>query len=339
MILIGLTGENCAGKSTVAEYLIKKGFYYYSLSDVIREELVKEGKEITREALIAKGNELRKKYGPDILAKKILEKLTPDRNYIIDSIRTVAEAKKFFETGKMTLIYVTASQETRFNRMKARKREGDPKSFEAFKMIEELELTSKDEFGQQLLEVFKLANKKIENETNFADLYDKIDRILSEISEEFKVERPSWDEYFMSIAQVIASRSNCLKRHTAAIIVKDNRIISTGYNGTPRGIKNCNEGGCPRCKSFADSGTKLEECLCSHAEENAIVQAAYHGISVKDGVLYTTFSPCILCTKMIINAGIKEVIYNSAYPLSETSFKLLKEAKILVRQVELKKQK
>ncbi|MBI2252852.1 MAG: cytidine/deoxycytidylate deaminase family protein [Armatimonadetes bacterium] len=145
--------------------------------------------------------------------------------------------------------------------------------------------------------------------------------------------RPSWDEYFLEIARVAASRSNCMKRKVAAIIIKDKRIISTGYNGTPRKTKNCNEGGCPRCNNLADSGTNLEECFCSHAEENAITQAAYHGISLQNSLLYSTFSPCLICAKMIINAGIKEVVYNSDYPLAEISLNLLKEAQIKVRSL------
>ena len=124
---------------------------------------------------------------------------------------------------------------------------------------------------------------------------------------------PSWDEYFMAIAHVVASRSTCNRRQVAAVIVKDNRIISTGYTGTPRGITNCNEGGCPRCNSTVPSGKSLDECLCSHAEENAITQAAYHGISVKGATLYTTFSPCLICAKMIINSGIACVVYNDCY--------------------------
>ncbi len=146
-----------------------------------------------------------------------------------------------------------------------------------------------------------------------------------------KEKRPDWDKYFMDIAEVASRRSNCCRRHVAAVIVKDRRIISTGYNGTPRGIKNCDEGGCPRCSSDAPSGEKLEECLCSHGEENAIVQAAYHGISVKDSTLYTTFSPCLLCAKMIINAGIKEVIYRDRYTIDSTSRRLLEEAHIILR--------
>ena len=146
-------------------------------------------------------------------------------------------------------------------------------------------------------------------------------------------ERPDWDEYFMEIAKVVALRSNCSRRHVAAVIVKDKRIISTGYNGTPRGITNCNEGGCPRCSGHAPSGTGLEECICSHGEENAIVQAAYHGICVKDATLYTTFSPCLLCAKMIINAGIREVVYNESYSIDGTSRRILAEAGVILRPV------
>lgn len=143
--------------------------------------------------------------------------------------------------------------------------------------------------------------------------------------------RPDWDEYFMEIARVVALRSNCSRRHVAAVIVKDKRIISTGYNGTPRGIRNCDEGGCPRCASHAPSGTNLTECLCSHGEENAIVQAAYHGICVKDSTLYTTYSPCLLCAKMIINAGIREVVYRERYSIDSTARAILQEAGVKIR--------
>jgi dCMP deaminase len=148
-------------------------------------------------------------------------------------------------------------------------------------------------------------------------------------------ERPGWDEYFMGIARVVALRSNCVKRKVAAVVTLDRRIISTGYNGTPRGTRNCNEGGCPRCNDFALSGTNLAECLCSHGEENAITQAAYHGVTLRGATLYTTHCPCLLCTKMIINAGIAEVVYNADYPLSGASLDLLRESGVKVRQIPL----
>lgn len=154
-------------------------------------------------------------------------------------------------------------------------------------------------------------------------------------------ERPSWDTYFMNIANQVATRSNCCSRQVAAIIIKDKRIISTGYNGTPRNTKNCNEGGCARCwnKVHGDgavkTGTQLEECTCSHGEENAIVQASYHGVSINGSTLYTTFSPCLMCAKMCINSGIVEIVYADEYPLSETAQKLLLEAGVILRKINL----
>jgi dCMP deaminase len=160
-----------------------------------------------------------------------------------------------------------------------------------------------------------------------------VDELLVRLLKE--IQRPNWDEYFMDIAKVVASRSNCIKRKVAAIIVRDKRVISTGYNGTPRGTRNCNEGGCPRCNSLAPSGTRLDECLCSHGEENAIVQASYHGVSLKDATIYSTFAPCLMCAKMIINSGIREVIFNMDYPLNESAFKLFAEAGVFVRKLKV----
>ena len=149
-----------------------------------------------------------------------------------------------------------------------------------------------------------------------------------------KRQRPSWDRYFMDIAHVAASRSNCSRRQVAAVLVRDRQVVSTGYNGTPRGVRNCSDGGCPRCNSDTPSGHGLGDCLCSHAEENSIVQAAYHGIAVKGSTLYTTFSPCLTCAKMIINAGIREVVYRRHYSIDDVSTRLLLEAGVKIRAVE-----
>jgi len=146
--------------------------------------------------------------------------------------------------------------------------------------------------------------------------------------------RPDWDTYFMEIAHVVATRANCSRRKVAAVVVSENRIISTGYNGTPRGVKNCFEGGCPRCAGTAPSGSSLEECICVHAEQNAICQAAYHGTSLAGATLYVTISPCLTCAKMIINAGIREVVYDEEYAFNDQTRALLAEAKVLCRRIE-----
>jgi dCMP deaminase len=144
--------------------------------------------------------------------------------------------------------------------------------------------------------------------------------------------RPGWDTYFMDIAHVAARRGNCRRRQVAAVIVRDRRVISTGYNGTPRGVKNCYEGGCERCASDAPSGSDLGECICCHAEENAITQAAYHGIAVRDAVIYTTLNPCLMCAKMIINAGLIEVVYQDEYHFSERTMDLLAQGGVKCRK-------
>lgn len=145
-------------------------------------------------------------------------------------------------------------------------------------------------------------------------------------------QRPGWDAYFMGIAHMAARRANCSRRQVAAVIVSDQRIISTGYNGTPRGVKNCFEGGCARCSGTAPSGASLEECICVHAEQNAICQAAYHGIRTQGATIYVTLSPCLTCCKLIINAGIREVVYgDDQYAFNEQAKALLDEAGVALR--------
>ncbi|MBI1882856.1 MAG: AAA family ATPase [Chlamydiae bacterium] len=330
-MIIGLTGRNGSGKGTVAEFLKQKGFIYTSLSDVIREEMKERSIPITRENLIRIGNELRTQGGPSVLADKILTQLDHDKNYAVDSIRNPHEAKALKARRDFILAYVDAALETRFERIKARGRENDPQTLEEFIRLENLERNSKNPTSQQLDETQALADIVIQNNGTLDVLNEQIIQILKQHGS--RTSRPGWDDYFMGIAKVVALRSNCIKRKVAAVIVKDKRIISTGYNGTPRGVKNCMDGGCPRCNSFAPSGTLLEECLCSHAEENAITQSAYHGVTIKDSTIYSTFSPCLMCTKMIINSGIREVIYSHDYSLGEVSLKLLEEAHVKVKKL------
>ena len=146
-------------------------------------------------------------------------------------------------------------------------------------------------------------------------------------------ERPSWDEYFISIADDVRQRSTCLRRRVGAIVVKDKRILSTGYNGTPKGITNCSDGGCARCARVVETGTSLNECICVHAEENAIVQAASHGVAIRDATLYCTLCPCSYCAKSIINAGIVEVVFAGSYKMDEVTENLLREAKVVFRKL------
>jgi len=144
--------------------------------------------------------------------------------------------------------------------------------------------------------------------------------------------RPSLDEYFLEIASVVGTRSTCLRNHVGAVIVRDKRIISTGYNGAPRGLAHCLDIGCIRNQENIPSGTMTERCRGVHAEQNAIIQAALHGVSTDGATLYCTHQPCILCAKMIINANIKRVVYLTPYPNPE-SLEFFGEAGVKVEQI------
>lgn len=146
--------------------------------------------------------------------------------------------------------------------------------------------------------------------------------------------RPAWNEYFMKFAILASSRGTCLRRKVGAVAVRDKQLLATGYNGAPKGVRHCSEVGCLRAESGVASGTRHEICRGMHAEQNAIVQAAYQGTSLRGATLYTTVTPCSICAKMIINAGIKHVYYLEPYndPLG---LELLVEAGVMIEQLTL----
>jgi len=148
-----------------------------------------------------------------------------------------------------------------------------------------------------------------------------------------KNHRPDWGSYFMEIARIVSMRSTCLRRNVGAVIVKDKRILATGYNGAPSGLKHCIEVSCLREQMKIAPGERHELCRGLHAEQNAIIQAAYHGVSIYGAHLYCTHLPCSICIKMLINAGISEVYYEDGYP-DALSLSLIEESDILLRKIE-----
>jgi dCMP deaminase len=143
------------------------------------------------------------------------------------------------------------------------------------------------------------------------------------------IDRPSWDEYFMKIAEDVATRATCIRRKVGAVIVKDRRILTTGYNGPPAGISHCTPETCLRTLYNVPSGERHELCRGLHAEQNAIIQAAYHGVSVRDAIIYITHQPCSICTKMLINSGIGKYIFKNPYN-DRLAEEMIKEAGIEV---------
>jgi len=144
--------------------------------------------------------------------------------------------------------------------------------------------------------------------------------------------RPGWDEYYLGIAEAVAARASCSRRRVGAVIVVENAIIATGYNGTPVGVRNCDEGGCPRCASDAPPGAGYDSCICVHAEQNAIVFAARHGNATKGGTLYSTLRPCFGCLKEAIQAGLVRIVYRESFAyepdLEQVFLRLVEESGI-----------
>ncbi len=145
-------------------------------------------------------------------------------------------------------------------------------------------------------------------------------------------DRPDWGTYFMEIARIVSMRSTCLRRHVGAVIVKDKRILASGYNGAPSGLKHCAEVSCLRERMKIASGERHELCRGLHAEQNAIIQAAYHGVSINGAQVYCTHLPCSICIKMLINAGIKDVFYEEGYP-DELSLNMIDESDITLTKL------
>lgn len=143
--------------------------------------------------------------------------------------------------------------------------------------------------------------------------------------------RPSWDQYFMQLADLAAHRSNCMKRRVGCVVVREKRVISTGYNGTPRGMTNCNEGGCPRCNSASKAGVDLSTCLCLHAEENALLEAGRDRIGERS-ILYCNTCPCLTCSVKITQVGISEVVYNQGYLVDTKTAEIFAESGVRLRQ-------
>lgn len=144
--------------------------------------------------------------------------------------------------------------------------------------------------------------------------------------------RPSWDTYFLEIAALVATRSTCLRRRVGAILVKDKRVLATGYNGAPSGLPHCAEAGCLRERLRIPAGERHEMCRGSHAEQNVLAQAARYGTAVDGATLYCTNEPCAICTKLLINAGIKEIVFGAPYP-DELARELRGQALLEVRAV------
>ena len=330
-MIIGITGMYCSGKDTVAEYLVTKGFTHFSLSDLIREELGRRGIEVTRDNLIKVANEMRETYGHGVLGERALEKMKGIKgDFVISSIRHPAEVQALKKHGHFFLVEARAPISIRFQRIKKRNRENDPKTLKELKEKEKLESQDSGP-GQQLTNVVKLAQYVLVNDGTHKQQQKKIDRLFADLQKKAakipEYVRPSWDEYFMGLVAEIGKRGTCDRGRSGCVIVKDKRIMTTGYVGSPVGIKHCDEIGHELKATIHEDGSTSKHCVrTAHAEQNAICQAARYGISIAGATLYCKMEPCYICAKMIINAGIVRVVSEKRYHGSKESRRIFKEA-------------
>ena len=308
-MILGLTGTNASGKTTIVNYLVSKNFEHLSLSDILREELFERNIEPTRENLIQAGNDLRERNGPAILAEKAKLKLASSKS-VIDSIRNPAEVHSLRQLSNFYLIAVDAPIELRYQRAISRNRIENVKDLAGFIEMENRE-KSLDTSHQNIAACMEMADFNLFNDGTIDKLHKSIDQIIVQIESSA---RPTWDEYFLKMAFLVAERSTCLRHHVGAIIIKDRHVLTTGYNGAARKIDDCLKLGCLRNQLNIRSGERHEICRAIHAEQNAIIQAGFHGVNIDGGTLYCTHSPCIICAKMIVNAGIRRVVTCGEYP-------------------------
>lgn len=320
-MIVGLTGTKAGGKGSVADILKAHGYEYSSTSDRVREEAVARGiADYTIRQLQDIGNELREKFGVAVLAKRSLEKLS-GKNAIIDGIRNPGEIEELRKTGNFILIGVDAPLQDRFKRLIERARESDPKDWNSF-----LEMDKRDkglneaESGQQVAKCLMMADFKIMNNGSIGELNEKVEQVLEKIklkasaTKQENYKRPSWDEYFLEISRTVAKRGTCDRGRSGCVIVKNKQILVTGYVGAPKGLPHCDEVGHQLETTIHEDRVAREHCVrTTHAEQNAICQAAKLGIPIEGATLYCKMVPCTVCAKMIINSGIRRVVCEKGY--------------------------
>ncbi|MBU2524871.1 AAA family ATPase [Patescibacteria group bacterium] len=315
----GLSGYMASGKGEIAKILKNQGYNYISLSDIVREEATKKGLGHSREELQNTGNDLRQEFGAGVLGKKIKEKISDNPgNWVIDGIRNPAETQELQKLNDFYLVGVTATDKTILNRIVSRQRPNEGKTLEDIKQkLEREKGIGEPSGGQQVQKCLNESDFLIVNEGSLEELDKKFQHFTELLKNE---SRPSFDETFMQIAYTWAKRATCERRKVGAVIALDHQQLTAGYNGAPRGLAHCKDaGGCLRAKLGIPSGKNHEICRGTHAEQNAITQAAKFGISIEGSILYCNTYPCVICTKMILNSGIKKVVYDSDYndPLSK----------------------
>lgn len=325
--LISILPGICAGKHAVQDYLIKQ--HHFQPISIHRSASTPSVEKSASEAHVPDGDE-----DPSATtlsnAAELVDWVTKhwQVSYVTTSIydETIVEAlahRPFF-----ILVHVDAPISVRWQRFKDRcaKAALTPPTLEQFVLRNDQHLYDQ---STGLATIASRAQiKLLNNTTSLSAFHSSLDSL--NLTDQSRL-RPTWDHYFMTLASLAARRSNCMRRQVGCVLVREKRVMSTGYNGTPRNITNCNEGGCPRCNNGAGAGSSLSTCLCIHAEENALLEAGRERVG-GGAVLYCNTCPCLTCSIKIVQVGITEVVYSQSYYMDAQSAEIFKQAGVKFRQ-------
>ncbi|KAF2640186.1 hypothetical protein P280DRAFT_469889 [Massarina eburnea CBS 473.64] len=328
-MLIGLCGGICAGKTAIASYLIEE--HQFTRIYLARTTATPAVEKSASNDIVPPPtpNTIDARYTfPDVSSLIAFVTLRWQERWVTTDIWDERVADALFVRPFFLLVSVDAPVSVRWQRFKDRcaANQLTPPTLEDFVLRNDEHLFAP---GTGLQALFQRAQLKLLNSnTLLPPLYAALKSL--NLPNEARL-RPSWDQYFMQLADLAAHRCNCMKRRVGCVIVREKRVISTGYNGTPRGMTNCNQGGCPRCNNATKGGVDLSACLCLHAEENALLEAGRDRIG-ENAILYCNTCPCLTCSVKITQVGISEVVYNQGYLVDTKTAEIFAEGGVRLRQ-------